>query len=730
MASNLTTDNIKTLSQLETIDATNESKAFFLCGNGEKMQKIAFNRLRKKINGTILPTKKPDNTEIGELWLQAEKKSDLIKNFHTHKFSDKIGFVLIDKIFYYINDKKAYCFDFEKNNDIYIEQKRLFEDVETFDFLVATKDLIVFFCKTDVTKSRAIDRATGESVLLNENYGGSLPFEVLDVANVTYPMEVASGFLIDNTDLSKFQFYTFEKLIDGSFSYVLKNQLDYSDLGTVNGAKIVLLSLVENGAYSENNSQIEIIPCVDGVYYIESIAICEHDIKQCFFRAFSDSETQKFKTIYLCIGENQASCLNPENQQIENFALYTDETTLPSVLCGVEILNGFYLLQKTTTPYNYALVRYMVNDNFDITVEKVRNVYDEMATDFDNYSSPRNLIIDIADEKRHLDGACVDPLMLLHHYLYNTGASGDRLSLLWSEYDYKMMLSYGDLVQEVQGYKGEQGVSIASVESETTQESGGENKIKITLSNGVEENFTIKNGIDGEVLQSQLDEVIEDLETLENSMSQRIADSIAEVVADAPEDFDTLKEMSNWIAEHKDDASAMNTAILENKTAIEELSKNYLKAIFPIGAVVITTNENNPSSIYGGVWEQIAQGRTLIGVGTGTDANGESVNFAENETGGEYKHTLATSEIPSHTHTMTHGHSASGSNSSNVYTYKGSGKPSLNENTTTDYGASYGKTSVTVSVNNYSGNTGATGSGNAHNNMQPYLAVYFWKRTA
>ena len=39
------------------------------------------------------------------------------------------------------------------------------------------------------------------------------------------------------------------------------------------------------------------------------------------------------------------------------------------------------------------------------------------------------------------------------------------------------------------------------------------------------------------------------------------AEKIAEIVAEAPEDFDTLKEMSDWIAGHEESAAAMNTAI-------------------------------------------------------------------------------------------------------------------------------------------------------------------------
>ena len=54
-------------------------------------------------------------------------------------------------------------------------------------------------------------------------------------------------------------------------------------------------------------------------------------------------------------------------------------------------------------------------------------------------------------------------------------------------------------------------------------------------------------------------------------ISSTVTTEIAKVVADAPENFDTLKEMSDWIAGHENDASTMNSAISDNKTAITAL---------------------------------------------------------------------------------------------------------------------------------------------------------------
>ena len=57
--------------------------------------------------------------------------------------------------------------------------------------------------------------------------------------------------------------------------------------------------------------------------------------------------------------------------------------------------------------------------------------------------------------------------------------------------------------------------------------------------------------------------------TTVGSVKKTVADAIAEVIASAPEDFNTLKEMSDWIASHTNDATAMNNAIVTLQTIID-----------------------------------------------------------------------------------------------------------------------------------------------------------------
>ena len=148
---------------------------------------------------------------------------------------------------------------------------------------------------------------------------------------------------------------------------------------------------------------------------------------------------------------------------------------------------------------------------------------------------------------------------------------------------------------------------------------------------------------------------------------------------------------------------------LGGKPASDYLLKS---EVYPVGSIYISLNSTNPSSIFGGTWEQI-QGRFLLGV---------SSSHPVNQTGGEEKHTLTNAEMPKHNH---NGVYYSSIDTKNLVTLNGGtasyrvpwGSPSYPG----DYGAGTGKEELI---------TGNTGGGAAHNNMPPYLAVYMWKRTA
>jgi len=123
-------------------------------------------------------------------------------------------------------------------------------------------------------------------------------------------------------------------------------------------------------------------------------------------------------------------------------------------------------------------------------------------------------------------------------------------------------------------------------------------------------------------------------------------------------------------------------------------------ALYPVGSIYTNAAvSTNPATLLGfGTWEAYAEGRVPVGKASSGTFN------TLNATGGAETHTLSIAEMPAHTH--------SSHDSNHTRT------PDSTDNTSDEYGA-YA-----------SSNTGSTGGGNAHNNLQPYIVVYMWKRTA
>ena len=96
---------------------------------------------------------------------------------------------------------------------------------------------------------------------------------------------------------------------------------------------------------------------------------------------------------------------------------------------------------------------------------------------------------------------------------------------------------------------------------------------------------------------------------------------------------------------------------------------------------------------------------------------GVKADISNNGSGSGHTHTLSshTHGLGSHTHTMSsHTHTISLSST----------------NTGASGTGATGGPSVTNTGNSTAFDSGATGSGTAHNNMPPYLAVYMWERVA
>lgn len=127
--------------------------------------------------------------------------------------------------------------------------------------------------------------------------------------------------------------------------------------------------------------------------------------------------------------------------------------------------------------------------------------------------------------------------------------------------------------------------------------------------------------------------------------------------------------------------------------------ENILSKVYPVGSIYMSLSSTDPKTLFGGTWERLKD-RFLLAAGD---------SYSAGATGGESAHTLTKDEMPSHNH----------------YAAINGGTDSYGQNRTT-----IGSFANKAQGYSDSSTIFATGGGEAHNNMPPYLAVYMWKRTA
>ena len=146
-----------------------------------------------------------------------------------------------------------------------------------------------------------------------------------------------------------------------------------------------------------------------------------------------------------------------------------------------------------------------------------------------------------------------------------------------------------------------------------------------------------------------------------------------------------------------------------------------IDTLFPVGAVYYTTNNVAPA--FGGTWTQIAEGRFVVGVGTGTDGGANDRTYAAaGEATGRYQVQLTEAELALHGHAHRVNSSVqSGMNSgaSGALGIGDGGAPDIANHTFT------GTPTDTLGQS-----VGGAGGGQEHENAPPAFGLYVWERTA
>ncbi len=141
-----------------------------------------------------------------------------------------------------------------------------------------------------------------------------------------------------------------------------------------------------------------------------------------------------------------------------------------------------------------------------------------------------------------------------------------------------------------------------------------------------------------------------------------------------------------------------------------------LSTIYPIGSIYTSTVSTNPNTLFGfGTWVAFGAGRVLIGDGGG---------YAAGATGGSadaivvsHTHSATTTSTDSgHTHGISPGAWTDGGGKVEGNSFSFGGKVTATQSSTANITSS---TSIST--------TGSSGTGA---NLQPYVVVYMWNRTA
>lgn len=155
------------------------------------------------------------------------------------------------------------------------------------------------------------------------------------------------------------------------------------------------------------------------------------------------------------------------------------------------------------------------------------------------------------------------------------------------------------------------------------------------------------------------------------------------------------------------DRSADNLGQIINdiERELEELKTTQLRVretLYPVGSIYMSATMSTVDEVqatFGGTWEAWGSGKVPVGV----DPEDSDFDTVE-ETGGEKTHTLTVEEMPSHRHNIGQTYSGyrlyqDGSAPNGIYTGYATSEP-----------------------------TNYVGGGEAHNNLQPYITCYMFKR--
>lgn len=179
-------------------------------------------------------------------------------------------------------------------------------------------------------------------------------------------------------------------------------------------------------------------------------------------------------------------------------------------------------------------------------------------------------------------------------------------------------------------------------------------------------------------------------------------------------------------------------------TALQNTINSYWQKVYPVGSIYTSTSQTNPATLFGGTWERYGNGRALVGVDA-TQSEFNSVNKTGGAKSNSYTprgsvsgtvggHVLTVNEMPAHDH---YGKMKIDHGNDRLQTIAGFNAPTgggytlIGVDFTGQAGNGYSADSNGGGASHNHGFTGSfSGTAQAVSALQPYITVYFWRRTA
>lgn len=262
-------------------------------------------------------------------------------------------------------------------------------------------------------------------------------------------------------------------------------------------------------------------------------------------------------------------------------------------------------------------------------------------------------------------------------------------------------------------------VNTKAIADETKARQEADNTLSQSVQNEIQPKI--------DTLTTGLAKEIEDRKSADTALSTSVSETIQ------PKIDEVSSKLTQEIEDRTTAVSNLTSTVTSNKTATDEsistLNQKFaglIDLVYPVGSIYLSVNNVSPQTFLGGTWEAL-QDRFLIGA---------SATYPVNTTGGSASHTLTVAEMPAHTHAF-QGSSIGAHVHTITRVVTGSGPAAGWDNLENIKFQNHYQVRATTPITTdasgasaASGSVASTGSGSAHSILNPYLAVYMWKRTA